>query len=101
MRPYARRHATNTLVLTLSMVATVLGLAWLAVVLWTLLRNGIGAISLDLFVQTTPAPGSQGGLLNAIYGSLIMTLVATVGGSPIGILAGTFLAEYGRQNPIP
>src|SRR5258708_37933534 len=76
------------------------GLAWLALILWTLLQNGISAISADLFIQTTPAPGSQGGLRNAIYGSVVMTLVATLVGSPIGILAGTFLAEYGRGNPI-
>ena len=100
MTPYARRRATNTVVLALSTAATVFGLAWLAVILWTLLRNGIGAISLDIFVQTTPPPGSAGGLRNAIYGSLIMTLVATVVGSPIGILAGTYLAEYGRSNSI-
>src|SRR5579862_3365249 len=100
MTPYARRRATNTVVLALSTAATVFGLAWLAVILWTLLRNGIGAISLDLFVQTTPPPGSAGGLRNAIYGTLVMTVVATVVGSPIGILAGTFLAEYGRANPI-
>ena len=100
MSPYARRRATNTVVLALSMAATVVGIAWLALVLWTLLRNGISAITLDFFSQTTPAPGSQGGLLNAIYGSLVMTVVATLVGSPIGILAGTFLAEYGRGNPI-
>jgi phosphate transport system permease protein len=100
MSPYARRRATNTVVLALSMAATAFGLIWLAFILWTLLRNGISAITLDLFVQTTPPPGSAGGLRNAIYGSLVMTLVATIMGSPIGILAGTFLAEYGRGNPI-
>jgi phosphate transport system permease protein len=100
MSPYARRRATNTVVLALSMAATAFGLIWLAFILWTLLRNGISAITLDLFVQTTPPPGSAGGLRNAIYGSLVMTLVATIVGSPIGILAGTFLAEYGRGNPI-
>src|SRR5580704_7570652 len=100
MSPYARRRATNTIVLALSMAATAFGLIWLAFILWTLLRNGISAITLDLFVQTTPPPGSAGGLRNAIYGSLVMTLVATIVGSPIGILAGTFLAEYGRGNPI-
>jgi phosphate transport system permease protein len=100
MSPYARRRATNTVVLALSMAATLFGLVWLAFILWTLLKNGISAINLDLFVQTTPPPGSTGGLRNAIYGSLIMTLVATLVGSPIGILAGTFLAEYGRSNPI-
>ena len=100
MSPYARRRATNTVVLGLSLAATVFGLAWLALILWTLLQNGISAISADLFIQTTPAPGSQGGLRNAIYGSVVMTAVATLVGSPIGILAGTFLAEYGRGNPI-
>ena len=100
MSPYARRRATNSVVLGLSLAATIFGLVWLAFIFWTLLRNGIGAITLDLFVQTTPPPGSQGGLRNAIYGSLVMTLVATIVGSPIGILAGTFLAEYGRSNPI-
>jgi len=100
MSPYARRRATNTVVLSLSLAATVFGLVWLAFILWTLLQNGIGAISANLFIQTTPPPGSQGGLRNAIYGSIVMTAVATVVGSPIGILAGTFLAEYGRGNPI-
>jgi phosphate transport system permease protein len=100
MSPYARRRATNTVVLALSVAATAFGLIWLAFIFWTLLRNGIGAITLDFFVQTTPPPGSAGGLRNAIYGSVVMTLVATLVGSPIGILAGTFLAEYGRSNPI-
>jgi phosphate transport system permease protein len=100
MSPYARRRATNTVVLALSVAATAFGLIWLTFIFWTLLRNGIGAITLDLFVQTTPPPGSAGGLRNAIYGSVVMTLVATLVGSPIGILAGTFLAEYGRSNPI-
>jgi phosphate transport system permease protein len=100
MSPYARRRATNSVVLALSVAATAFGLIWLAFILWTLLRNGIGAITLDLFVQTTPPPGSAGGLRNAIYGSVVMTVVATLVGSPIGILAGTFLAEYGRGNPI-
>ena len=100
MSPYARRRATNTVVLGLSLAATVFGLIWLAFILWTLLQNGIGAIGANLFIQTTPPPGSQGGLRNAIYGSIVMTAVATVVGSPIGIFAGTFLAEYGRGNPI-
>ncbi len=100
MSPYARRRLTNAVVLSLSLAATVFGLAWLAVILWTLLENGVSAISADLFIQTTPPPGSQGGLRNAIYGSVVMTAVATLVGSPVGILAGTFLAEYGRGNPI-
>ena len=100
MSPYARRRAVNFTVLVLSMGATAFGLVWLAFILWTLLQNGIGAITPALFAQMTPPPGSQGGLLNAIYGSVVMTAVATLVGSPIGILAGTFLAEYGRGNPL-
>ena len=100
MSPYARRRAVNFTVLMLSMGATAFGLVWLAFILWTLLQNGIGAITPALFAQMTPPPGSQGGLLNAIYGSIVMTAVGTLVGSPIGILAGTFLAEYGRGNPL-
>ncbi|HTZ80631.1 MAG TPA: phosphate ABC transporter permease PstA [Stellaceae bacterium] len=100
MSPYARRRATNAVVLTLSFGATALGLLWLALILWTLLWNGISAISLNLFTLSTPAPANVGGLKNAIYGSAIMTAVATLVGSPIGILAGTFLAEYGRHSPL-
>ena len=100
MSPYAKRRATNAVVLTLSLAATAVGLAWLGLILWTLLWNGLSAISVDLFTQMTPAPGNTGGLRNAIYGSLIMTAVATLVGSPIGILGGTYLAEYGRYSPI-
>lgn len=100
MSPYAKRRATNAVVLTLCLSATVVGLIWLGLILWTLLWHGLSAIDLNLFTQMTPAPGNTGGLLNAIYGSLIMTAVATLVGSPIGILAGTFLAEYGRYSPI-
>ncbi|MGH9209028.1 MAG: phosphate ABC transporter permease PstA, partial [Acidimicrobiales bacterium] len=73
MSPYARRRTTNAIVLSLSLAATVFGLLWLAVILWTLLRHGVSAIGADLFVKTTPAPGNQGGLRNAIYGSVVMT----------------------------
>jgi phosphate transport system permease protein len=101
MSPYARRRGVNYVVLSLSAAATAFGLIWLGFILWTLLKHGISAIDADLFTRMTPAPGTKGGgLLNAIYGSLAMTLVATLVGSPVGILAGTFLAEYGRGNPI-
>ena len=100
MSPYIRRRAVNYTVLALSMGATLFGLVWLAFIFWTLLRNGIGAITPALFAEMTPPPGSQGGLLNAIYGSIVMTVVGTLVGSPIGVLAGTFLAEYGRGNPL-
>jgi phosphate transport system permease protein len=99
--PYTRRRATNYVVLTLSYVATGLGLLSLVLILATLIWNGVGAFSLDFFTQSTPASGSPGGgMLNSIYGSAVMTLVATLAGAPIGILAGTFLAEYGRGNKI-
>jgi|SRR5579883_689272 phosphate transport system permease protein len=101
MSPYARRRAVNTLVLSLSLGATAIGLLWLASILWTLLQNGVAAIGVDLFTRSTPAPGSEGGgLLNALYGTFVMTLVATIVGAPIGILAATFLAEFGRGNPL-
>ena len=101
MSPYARRRAINTIVLSLSFAATAVGLIWLAAILWTLLQNGIAAINIDLFTASTPAPGSPGGgLLNALYGTFVMTLVGTLIGAPVGILAATFLAEFGRGNPL-
>ena len=96
MELYARRRLCNSVLLTLSIAATGLGLFWLVAILWTLLSNGVSALSSDLFFQTTPPPGSVGGLSNAIYGSIVMTLIATVVGTPVGLLAGTYLAEYGR-----
>src|SRR5690349_11696840 len=82
--------------MALSLAATGIGLFWLALILGTLLANGLGGLSAELFTQTTPPPGSKGGLVNAIYGSLVMTAVATAVGTPVGVLAGTFLAEYAR-----
>src|SRR5438874_127903 len=96
MELYARRRLTNWLIMGLSVAATAFGLLWLVLVLWTLLINGVGAITPSLFTQMTPPPGSSGGLLNAIAGSLAITLIATLVGTPTGILAGTFLAEYAR-----
>jgi phosphate transport system permease protein len=98
MGVYARRRISNAIVIGLSIGATAFGLMWLVMVLWTLLENGLGAITPSLFVETTPPPGSTGGLLNPLFGSLVMTLVATLIGTPTGILAGTFLAEYSRGN---
>jgi phosphate transport system permease protein len=100
MNLYRRRRTRNVVILTLSFFATALGLFWLCAILWTLLSNGLSAITLDLFVQNTPPPGSKGGLLNAIYGSVLMTAIAVAVGTPIGILAGTFLAEYSRGSRI-
>jgi phosphate transport system permease protein len=73
------------------------GLFWLAWILLTLLHEGFGALTFSLFAQMTPPPGSAGGLLNAIVGSILMAAMATLIGTPIGILAGTYLAEFGRR----
>src|ERR1700724_3220574 len=96
MAIYTTRRLINALIIALAVAATGFGLLWLVLVLWTLLWNGIAAITPALFSQMTPPPGSAGGLLNAIFGSVVMTLTATLIGTPTGILAGTFLAEYSR-----
>jgi phosphate transport system permease protein len=80
-----------------SLLTVLFGLFWLVWILWTLFDQGLHALKLSMFTQTTPPPGSDGGLANAIFGSLIMSLLATVIGTPIGILAGTYVAEYGRR----
>ena len=94
----ALRKAKNAAFLVLSLIATMTGLACLAAILWTLLSHGIAGMSWHLFTEMTPPPGSQGGLLNALYGSGVMTLLGILIGSPIGVLAGTYLAEYGRNS---
>jgi phosphate transport system permease protein len=94
---YARRRFINQLSLTLAVLAMAFGLFWLCWILWTLLENGFAGLNLTLFTQTTPPPGSQGGLSNAIWGSILMSTTATLIGTPIGILAGTYLAEFGQR----
>jgi len=96
MSLYRRRRLGNQIVLGLSLTATAIGLGWLAVILGTLVYRGASGLSLAVFTQMTPPPGSDGGLLNPIVGSLIMTALAVAIGTPIGILAGTYMAEYGR-----
>jgi phosphate transport system permease protein len=98
MNRRALRKAKNGIFLSLSLGATLTGLACLAAILWTLISHGVAGLSLHLFTQMTPPPGSEGGLLNALYGSAVMTLLGILIGSPIGILAGTYLAEYGRNS---
>ncbi len=93
---YMRRRIKSRVFLGLSVLATVFGLSWLAVILGTLLYEGFSGINLRVFTESTPAPGDMGGLLNAIAGSLLMGTMAVIVGTPIGILAGTYLAEYGR-----
>jgi phosphate transport system permease protein len=94
---YTRRRLRNRLFLTLSVAAAAFGIAWLCLILGTLLWRGVGGLDWQLFYQMTPAPGSAGGLANAIAGSVVMSVVAVVIGTPIGIMAGTYLAEYGRN----
>lgn len=93
---YFRRRLANTLFIALSLGAALFGLVWLAFILWELLANGLAALGPHLFTQSTPPPGTPGGLANAIFGSVIMSLAAVAVGTPIGILAGTYLAEYAR-----
>jgi phosphate transport system permease protein len=94
---YMRRRAANGLFLLLSVAAALFGLVWLAFILYALLKDGLAALSPTLFTESTPPPGSPGGLLNAILGSLMMSLIAVAVGTPIGLFAGTYLAEYGRH----
>lgn len=92
-----KRKIVNAVALSLAMASMAFGLVWLAWILWTVLDLGVGALSLDLFTKMTPPPGAEsGGLLNAIAGSAILVGLGTVIGTPIGILAGIYLAEYGR-----
>jgi phosphate transport system permease protein len=98
--PYNRRRVTNVIVLGLCFAATGLALLVLFLILGALLVNGLPALNLDLFTEATPAPGNHGGLVNAIYGSAVMTAIATLIGTPVGILSGTYLAEYGRGSAL-
>ena len=98
MNRRAFRKGKNGACLALSLIATLAGLACLAAILWTLISHGLAGMSRQVFTEMTPPPGSEGGLLNALYGSAMMTLLGILIGSPIGVLAGTYLAEYGRDS---
>jgi phosphate transport system permease protein len=97
-RLYAARRRRNGIMLSLSLAATVVGLGWLVLILAVLLWEGFSGLSLAVFTEMTPPPGADGGLLNPIIGSLILTVLAVLIGTPIGILAGTYMAEYGRYD---
>lgn len=94
---YQQRKRLNQLALTLSMAAMLFGVFWLVWILWETIRLGVGGLSLALFTDMTPPPNEAGGLANAIFGSLVLVAMATLVGTPIGVLAGVYLAEYGRQ----
>jgi phosphate transport system permease protein len=95
---YARRRVVNQIFLWLSTSAAAIGIIALVLILYALLTNGVAGLSASVFTMDTPAPGSAGGLANAIAGSLLMSIVAVIIGTPIGMLAGTYLAEYGRHS---
>ena len=95
---YRRRLLSHRIGIALSVLAMAIGLGFLLWILATLLINGFGALSHTLFTMDTPAPGSPGGVRNAIVGSLLMVGLSTLVSTPIGILAGIYLAEYGQNN---
>jgi phosphate transport system permease protein len=97
---YRKRKFINRLALFLAMVALVFGLSFLVAILWTLIKNGLPALSPRVFKEMTPPPGAQGGLANAIFGSFVMSMVGTLIGTPIGILVGTYLAEFGKDSAL-
>ena len=97
---YLRRRVANAIFIALSVGAALFGLVWLAFILGALLKDGVSAMSISLFTEITPPPGSAGGLLNAIFGSLVMSLGAVLIGTPIGLFAGTYLAEYARYGAL-
>ena len=94
---YNQRKRLNQLALTLSMAAMLFGVFWLIWILWETIRLGLGGMSLALFTEMTPPPNEVGGLANAIFGSLVLVALATLVGTPVGVMAGVYLAEYGRQ----
>ena len=97
-RLYARRRRKNSITMALSLGATLFGLGWLVLILGALLWEGFSGLSLRVFTEMTPPPGAAGGLLNPLMGSLVMTTIAVLIGTPLGVLAGTYMAEYGRHD---
>ena len=95
---YAGRRRNNMVATALAFAATAIGLGWLVLILGALLWKGFSGLSVAVFTEMTPPPGSAGGLLNPIFGSLVLTLLAVLIGTPIGVLAGTYMAEYGRYD---
>ena len=97
---YPARRRSNLIWTALAWLATAFGLSWLVLILGALIWKGVGGLSIDVFTKSTAPPGVEGGLLNAIVGSLIVTIIGLVISAPLGILAGTYLAEYGRHSKL-
>ncbi len=97
---YARRRRRNIVTMGMAWGATFFGLSWLVLILGVLLYEGFSGLSLAVFTEMTPPPGAAGGLLNPIMGSLVMTVIAVLLGTPLGMLAGTYMAEYGRYDKL-
>lgn len=97
LKHHARRKAVNAIALTLSLGAMAFGLVWLVWILIETVRLGLDGLAIATFTQMTPAPMEEGGLANAIVGSLMMVGLATLIGTPIGVMAGIYLAEYGQK----
>src|SRR6201996_6076870 len=96
---YARRRRKDIVVRWLCVAAAAFGVTWLALILISLLYNGVRGLSLQVFTESTPPTGSTtGGLLNSIVGSVIMTVIGVGVGAPLGLFAGTYLAEYGKHD---
>ncbi|ABE61525.1 phosphate ABC transporter membrane protein 2, PhoT family [Nitrobacter hamburgensis X14] len=96
---YASRRRRDLIVRVLCFAAAAFGVSWLGLILFTLFYNGLAGMSWQIFTQNTPPPGaSEGGLLNAIVGSIMMTVIGVGVGAPIGLFAGTYLAEYGKHD---
>ena len=95
---YGMRRAKNLAAQVLAVLAAIFGLFWLVWILWTTLHNGLASINVALFTQMTPPPGEEGGMLNAFFGSAVMSLLGIALGTPVGVLAGTYLAEYSRAS---
>jgi len=96
----SRRHFINAVFVGIALIMTGIALVWLFLILGSLVINGVSALNADMFLKSTPPPGSTGGLLNAIVGSLMMTGVGMLIATPIGLLAGAYLSEYGRGSKL-
>src|SRR5215470_19440666 len=97
---YTRRRRRNAIAMGLAVAATAFGLGWLVLILGALMWEGFRGLTFQVFTEMTPPPGSAGGLLNPVVGSLILTALGVGIGTPLGILAGTYMAEYGRYDKL-